>query len=173
MSETTGTSLQVRPIQKSDDAPLAKLIRQVMTEFGLDREGTGFQDPDLDHLSQTYAGENALFLTVLLDGEVLGGGGFAPMPHEEPGTCELQRMYFSPSLRGRGVGVQILKNLLDSAKNTGYATCYLETMSGMDRARKLYEGFGFQKSAKRRSGNCGCNAYYSLDLTTLPNTPTS
>ncbi len=51
------------------------------------------------------------------------------------------------------------------AREMGYRTCYLETLAPMDRARDLYERFGFPplEIPMGDTGHLGCKRY-ALDL---------
>jgi putative acetyltransferase len=56
--------------------------------------------------------------------------------------------------------------VLDAAFDAGYTRCYLETMATMQRARALYESFGFERLPKPQgaTGHFGCDAWYAKDL---------
>ena len=43
------------------------------------------------------------------------------------------------------MGEKLLRHCLSVAKEQGYKSCYLETLSGMDAAMRLYEKVGFKK----------------------------
>lgn len=47
-----------------------------------------------------------------------------------------------------------------------YRECYLETLAQMDRARDLYERFGFLplEAPMGDTGHFGCNRWYALSL---------
>ena len=94
------------------------------------------------------------------------GGGIAPLQGEESGTCELRKMYFLPELRGFGAGGELISLCLEHARRLGYKRCYLETLTGMDSAQKLYEKHGFERipSALGRTGHFGCNRFYLRPL---------
>ena len=81
-------------------------------------------------------------------------------------TCELRKMYFLPSLRGLGAGTALIRHCLEFARSVGYAQCYLETLTGMDRAQALYEHVGFTRIAHSmgNTGHFGCNRFYLLSL---------
>jgi putative acetyltransferase len=57
-------------------------------------------------------------------------------------------MYLHPEIRGQGYGHELLSHCLDAAREHGFERCYLETMSQMAAARKLYLRFGFQETDK-------------------------
>ena len=74
--------------------------------------------------------------------------------------CELQKMYFAPEARGKGLGSKMMKICLDKAKEFGYEKCYLETLPYMEGARKLYTKVGF-KSLDKPLGDTG---HYSCNM---------
>ncbi|QSX40006.1 bifunctional helix-turn-helix transcriptional regulator/GNAT family N-acetyltransferase [Shewanella cyperi] len=135
---------EIRPLQAGDDAAIAAVIRAVSAEYGLTADkGYGVADPTLDCLSQVYGGEGACYWVINLDGEVLGGGGIAPLANE-PGVCELQKMYFMPQIRGKGLARRLANHALAFAVEAGYRACYLETTAVLSEAVKLYESIGFE-----------------------------
>ncbi|MGH8033619.1 MAG: GNAT family N-acetyltransferase, partial [Lysobacterales bacterium] len=113
-----------------------------------------------------YASPHSAFFVVERVGKVLGCGGFGPLAGGEAGVCELRKMYFDREIRGTGLGSQLLGAILDSARNTGYTLCYLETLENMQRARRLYEKHGFKaiEHAMGNTGHSSCNRFMTLDL---------
>jgi putative acetyltransferase len=59
-----------------------------------------------------------------------------------------------------------LRRCLEAARSLGFRQCYLETLTGMDAAQKLYRRVGFQPLPKAlgNTGHFGCNRFYLLDL---------
>jgi putative acetyltransferase len=159
-----------RPIEARDDPAVAAIIRAVMPEFGADGPGFAIHDPEVGAMSRAYVGADAVYLVVELDGRVVGGGGIAPLRGGPPGVCELQKMYFLPELRGRGVGRALLLELLERARELGYRSCYLETLSGMDAAQRLYRALGFAPRCAPlgATGHSGCDRWYERDLARTP-----
>ncbi len=51
----------IRPIQKNDNSPLAKIIRQVMEEFGVNLPNTVYTDPTTDHLFELFQKDRAVY----------------------------------------------------------------------------------------------------------------
>ncbi|MGL4222438.1 MAG: GNAT family N-acetyltransferase, partial [Shewanella sp.] len=68
--------------------------------------------------------------------------GIAPLANNA-GICELQKMYFMPEIRGKGLAKRLALLALDFARQTGYQSCYLETTAILKEALKLYEHLGF------------------------------
>jgi putative acetyltransferase len=159
--------LTFRPIQPQDDAAVAAIIRQVMPEFGADGPGFALHDPEVDHMSAAYSLPGAAYFVVVgEDGQVMGGAGVAALEGGEPGICELRKMYFLRSARGKGMGEALLRHCLEAAKTLGYRSCYLETFSGMDQAIRLYGKLGFKPlcSPLGRTGHGGCDHWFALEL---------
>lgn len=156
-----------RPIRPEDDAAVAAIIRRVMPEFGADGPGFALLDSEVDHMSTAYSAPGAAYFVVVGEaGQVLGGGGFAALQGGDPGVCELRKMYFLPEARGRGLGEALLRHCLEVARNLDYRTCYLETLTGMDQAIRLYAKVGFRPlcSPLPRTGRCGCDRWFALEL---------
>ena len=147
---------------------MAAVIRAVMPEFGADGPGFAIHDPEVDHMSAAYAGPGAAYFVVVdATGQVVGGAGVAPLEGGEPGVCELRKMYFLPAARGQGVGEALLRHCLTVARDRGHRTCYLETLSGMDQAIRLYRKLGFRAlcAPLGRTGHGGCDQWFALELT--------
>jgi putative acetyltransferase len=156
----------IRPIDAADDAAMASIIRAVMPEFGAVGDGFAINDPEVDWMSRAYAQPRSAYFVVERDGAVLGGGGVAPLEGGDPGTCELRKMYFLPALRGSGAGRALMERSLDAARGFGFTQCYLETLCGMDAARRLYErsGFALIDAPMGATGHGGCNTFYLREL---------
>lgn len=165
--KSTKTSLPFtfRPIQKADIDQVAKLIRQVMTEYDCVGAGYSINDPEIDDMYEAYQEERAAFFVIEQKGEVLGCGGIGPLSKAED-TCELKKMYFYEELRGYGWGKRLLVHCLETARQMAYKRCYLETVERMKEAIVLYEKMGFEKSCSQigDTGHSSCETYYIKNL---------
>ena len=157
---------QLRPIRPEDDTAVASIIRAVMPEFGADGPGFAIHDPEVDGMSSAYSIPRAAYWVIEMQGRVVGGGGIAPLQGGETSTAELRKMYFLPEARGIGAGSALLRHLLRIAEEFGFAHVYLETLTGMDAAQRLYEHLGFRRLDKQLgcTGHFGCNRFYMLDF---------
>lgn len=158
---------KIRAISPHDDARIAYIIRTVMPEFGAVGEGFAINDPEVDWMSKAYNAPRSAYFVIELEGQVLGGGGIAPLRGaSNPRICELRKMYFLPALRGLGAGHALLDACLEKARGFGFELCYLETLTGMDRAAALYQAAGFRSLDKPMgdTGHTGCNRYFSKSL---------
>ncbi|MFV8454523.1 bifunctional helix-turn-helix transcriptional regulator/GNAT family N-acetyltransferase [Vibrio owensii] len=134
----------LRPLTKADNSQVADVIRKVSAEYGLTADkGYGVADPTLDDMYSVYDQQGAAYWVVEYQGEIVGGGGFAPLAGE-PNVCELQKMYFLPQTRGHGLAKRIVSLSLQLAKQFGYQQCYLETTECLREAVGLYEKLGFE-----------------------------
>ncbi|MBS0228417.1 MAG: GNAT family N-acetyltransferase [Proteobacteria bacterium] len=156
----------LRQIRPDDDADIATIIRTVMPEFGADGAGFAIHDPEVNWMSRAYAAPRHAYFVIERDGRVLGGAGVAPLTGADTTICELRKMYFLPEARGMGAGTAIMARCLDAARGLGFRQCYLETLTGMDAAQRLYERSGFLRidGPLGATGHGGCNTFYLRDL---------
>lgn len=157
----------IRPIEAKDDSAVATIIRDVLTEYGANRPGFAWQDPELDYMTRAYSGPGRGYWVIESSGKILGGGGIAEFSCELEAVCELQKMYLLPESRGRGHGFQLLRLILEAAREQGYQHCYLETMASMKKAARLYGKMGFSslQHPLGDSGHNACDNWYLKALT--------
>jgi putative acetyltransferase len=153
---------RLRPVTPADNAALAAVLRAVMAEFGAAGEGSSALDPEVDDIAGAYGPPGCAYFVVDEGGLVVGGGGLGPLAGGDPGTCELRKMYLLARGRGHGAGRAVLTRCLETARALGYERMYLETMTTMTGARRLYERNGFTPVAKPlgHTGHFGCDAWY-------------
>lgn len=150
----------IRFIEPHDNPKIARVIREVLMTVGAPKKGTAYEDKTLDKLFETYNIPRCAFFVVEENGKILGGAGISPLEGGNGEICELQKMYFSQAVRGRGIGTEMMKTCLNFAKENGFSGCYLETLPFMKAAQKLYKKSGF-KEIKARMGSTG---HYSCDV---------
>jgi putative acetyltransferase len=145
---------------------MAAIIRSVMPEFGADGPGFAIHDPEVNTMCAAYNAARRCYFVVTLENEVCGGGGIAPLDGAADDVCELRKMYFLPKLRGLGAGGELIDRCLQAARDFGFTKCYLETLTGMERAQRLYlkHGFGRLEKAMGDTGHFGCNRFYLKPL---------
>jgi len=147
--------LQIRAIKASDNEELAALLRSILIEMGVPKVGTAYADKALDCMYETYDVDQAEYFVIEEDGKLLGGAGIAALASYDGPVCELQKMYISASLRGKGIGKQLMDVCLDFAKTSGFEQVYIETMPYMEAAQKLYKKSGFEYI----DGPMGCTGH--------------
>ena len=155
----------IREIQQKDNAALAKIVRTVILEMGAPTIGTAYEDKATDQLFETYQKEKAIYFVLEHNQKVVGGVGIAQLDNFDGNVCELQKMYFLPEARGRGLGSKMIIICLEKAKEFGFESCYLETLPYMKDAVKLYKKNGFQNLDKPMGNTC----HYSCDVWMIKN----
>lgn len=150
----------IRSITKNDNASIARVIRKVLIDHGVPKVGTAYADVYLDQMFEHYQKEGSHYFILEEEGEVIGGGGIGSLANYTGNVCELQKMYFLPKARGRGLGTKMIDTCLNEAEKMGYESCYLETMDYMEAARKLYKKYGFEVL----NGPLGDTGHYSCGV---------
>lgn len=158
--------ITTRLIEKKDNAILAKIVRQVMEEFGVNLPDTVYTDPTTDHLFELFQKDKAVYNVAEVDGKVVGGGGIYPTDGLPDGVCELVKMWLLPEARGLGLGRAMIEKCLQQAKELGFNKVYLESMPELKQALNIYEKFGFQylKAQMGNSGHTGCQKWMIKSL---------
>ena len=159
--------LNYRKIEPADDKALAELIRANLGYYHLDIAGTVYFDPELDHMSGFYNSDpqKRVYFTALDEaGHVIGGAGVAEFSGIA-NCAELQKLYLSSTVRGRGYGKELLRLAESWARSAGYKNLYLETHTNLAVAIKLYEREGFRQIGKPASAvHGGMDRFYLKGL---------
>jgi putative acetyltransferase len=158
----------IRPVTKSDNPAIAKIIRTVMPEFGAGGAGFAIHDNEVDDIFGSYSHPRCAYFVCEIDGKIVGGGGVAPLLNGDPNVCELKKMYFLPEGRGLGLGSKLLDGCIQAARDIGFEYCYLETFNTMKDAMVLYQKKGFEKipGPMGNTGHFACDTFYGLKLKT-------
>ena len=160
----------LRPITAADDVAIERVIRAVLVEFGADKPGFAWADPELGRLSSAYHAnadpKAAYWVVEVADHGIVGGGGYAHLAGGDPALCELQKMYLLPAARGLGAGRALIHTCMNAAKTDGYSRMYLETLRSMTAAQALYRSEGFEPLAAPlgTTGHGGCDCWFTRDL---------
>ena len=150
-------SIIIREIQSNDNVEIAAIVRNVLMEMGAPKVGTAYADPYLDSLFEVYAVPKAIYFVVENNGKIIGGAGIKQLDNSDENICELQKMYFLPEARGLGLGKKLMDLCIEKATEFGFDGCYIETMTYMNAAQKLYRKSGFEYLEKQ-IGNTGHNS---------------
>ncbi len=152
--------LFIREATNDDCEQVKSLVFGVLHEYELkpDPKDT---DADLNNIELNYHHRGGLF-EVLVDCEetIVGTVGIYPIDLH---TCELRKMYFAKSIRGKGYGRKLLERTLKQAKFYGFSTMTLETASVLKEAIHLYESVGFRQFIPEHKAE-RCDSAYMLEL---------
>jgi len=151
----------IRNIEPIDNKTLAEIVRSSLAEFGLDKPGTVYYDDTTDHLYELFQTTKSAYFVALVNNEIVGGAGIFPSNGLPSNTCELVKMYLKKNARGMGLGKSLIAKCLDTARETGYAQVYLETMPELKNALSVYEKFGFYylSGPMGNTGHFGCDRW--------------
>ena len=96
---------------------------------------------DMDNIQQNYFQQDGIFLVILDEQELIGTGGIRKL---EADLCELKRLWVLTEYHGRGLGYQMIQELLSFAREKGYERIRLETDPiRQKRAMEFYKRLGF------------------------------
>ncbi|WGV99162.1 GNAT family N-acetyltransferase [Vibrio sp. YMD68] len=144
--------LTIREIQPKDDSAISHIITKVGQEYGAVGEGFGPSDAEVSEMSAYYTKERrSHYFVALIDDTIVGGSGIAPF-NDSKVTCELKKLFLLSEGRGVGLGKKLTLACLDMAKTLGFTHCYLDTLSSMGDAIRLYEKLGFEHLDKPLEG---------------------
>ncbi len=132
----------IRLIQKQDNVQVARVIRDVLTEFGAVGEGYSINDVEIDDMSWNYRHKSTVItwsrIKTSWSDEAALGRWRAVQIH-----LRISKNVFSSGDPWPRTGQRLLVTLIDDARQRGYKKCYLETLDRMWRANALYQKNGF------------------------------
>ena len=160
------SSYIIREILPQDNLQIRNVIRDVFVELKLPLVGTAYADSETEFMYESFQNDREKYFVIEINGLILGGGGIKPLNNGDYNTCELQKMYFSKSIRGIGLGREMLDKCLDFALASKFKICYLETIAKLGLAINLYEKLGFKKISGPlgNTSHCSCDVYMTKDL---------
>jgi putative acetyltransferase len=158
-------NFSIRPIDAADNTVIAKIIRDILTEFGANKPGTVFYDPTTDNLYKLFSTPGSAYFVSVWEGKIVGGCGIFPTPGLPDGCCELVKLYLLSQARGHGLGLLLMEKCFQKAIDFGFKQIYLETMPELHNAIGLYEKAGFSYLP----GPLGCSGHFGCDLWMIRN----
>lgn len=160
----TSTDPAVRLVAAATPAELdcaRALFRAYADSLGFGLDFQGFEE-ELAALPGEYA-EPAGTIVLAWVGEE-AAGCVALRPLDEPGACEMKRMYVRPGHQGRGLGRRLAARLLADARQRGYRVMRLDTIDSMAPAIALYESLGFRRIGPYRYNPIPGAAFFEATL---------
>ena len=156
----------IREITQDDNLNLSNVIREVLIEIGVPKKGTAYSDPELDFMFEAYNKKRSIYYVVEYDEKIYGGAGISHLNEADQNICELQKMYFLPSIRGKGLGDQMIEKCLSFALDNKFKYCYIETLPYMKAAQKLYlkKGFSYIEGPIGNTGHTSCDVWLIKNL---------
>ena len=125
----------IRPMTETDLAQVADLERACFSIPWSERT-----------LRESLAKPEYLFLVAEEEGQVVGYGGLLQVMDEG----DITNIAVAEARRGRGIGLELTKGLLEAGRKRGIAMFTLEVRAGNERAVRLYEKLGFHSEGVRK-----------------------
>jgi putative acetyltransferase len=158
-------AISLWPAQSSSDWEHAQAILAEYGEsLGVDLSFQYF-DAELADLPAAYCGEGEVFLLASVDDALAGCCALRTMlDASEANACEMKRLYVRPAFRGFGLGRALVETLMQRAREAGYGTMFVDTLSDMEAARELYASLGFEPTEPYYFNPLPGAHYFRVDL---------
>jgi carbonic anhydrase len=159
------TGVVIAQAQSDGDYALARtLFEEYAKTIGVD---LCFQDfsTELGRLPVMYGPPSGALLTMKVNNDVAGCVGVRRFRDD---ICEMKRLYVRPSFRGRRLGRRLAMAIAGRARDMGYRTMVLDTLSSMAAAHELYLSMGFTRAPAYYSNPLPDVTCLALDLRERP-----
>ncbi|XOV68659.1 MAG: GNAT family N-acetyltransferase [Fluviicola sp.] len=156
----------IHEIEPADNKALAKVIRTVLEEHGMNKPGTVYTDPTTDQLYELFQTPRSVYYVVRSQEKVVGGCGIYPTDGLREGCAELVKLYLLAEARGKGIGKILLERCAADAAQMNYHQLYLESMPELSNAVLLYESVGYKRITEPmgNSGHFACDLWMVKEL---------
>ena len=127
-------------------AEIRSIFLKEMNNVSSEEKRINIEKTNLEYFRKTLC-DNTFISWIALDNEEIiatGGLSFSVVPPCFPVTdgkvAYIMNMYTFPIYRNRGIGTELLKRIIDEAKQLGYKKI---TLNATEMGRPLYEKYGF------------------------------
>jgi len=127
---------------QADIDTIRGLFEEYWNSFGFTPCFQGF-DREVAALPGAYAPPGGRLGLAVLDGEAAGCVALRRFDAER---CEAKRLYVRAAFRGRGLGRDLLRWVIDEARAAGYREMVGDTMPVMSQALEMYDRLGFERT---------------------------
>src|SRR5260221_1827163 len=141
--------LTISQVQSKDQiAAVQELLREYITWWAETEPEDFAQAPtfldwekDIAMLPGIFIPPAGRLLLAMQDGQP---AGYVCLKGHDATTAELKRLYVRPAFRGQNIGWQLVKVLVDEARQSGYHRIVLDTHTSMQKAQAIYEAVDFR-----------------------------
>lgn len=126
---------------KEEFSVAKKLFREYSKCIKIDLSFQNFEN-ELEEIKKQYREPEGGIILIKYNLEFIGCAGIRKF---KDNIAELKRMYIKPGYRGVGLGKKLLEIALLRAKELDYSKIYLDTLSSMKSAVKIYKTAGFKE----------------------------
>jgi ribosomal protein S18 acetylase RimI-like enzyme len=137
-----------------------ELFDEYARELGVDLCFQNFTS-ELANLDTMYSAPAGRLLLARGDGQIIGCVGVRRWSEN---ACEMKRLYVRAVARGLGVGRRLAEASIEAARELGYETMLLDTLTTMAAAQDLYRSLGFRETASYYSNPLPQVTYMKLNL---------
>ena len=153
--------LQARTPHEMDE--VRRLFREYEVYLNVDLCFQQFE-AELANLPGRYAPPSGILLLAKDRQKAVGCGALRRLDTIQDRTCEMKRLYVKPEGRGRGIGKQIARRLIQEGVRLGYSAMLLDTLDRLDGAIHLYESLGFVRTDPYYDNPLPDVVYWKLNL---------
>lgn len=118
-------------------------------------------DAELEHPDAKYGLPDGRLYIAFWNGEPVGCIGLRKLDDQ---NCEMKRLYVRHAYRGRHIGSRLVRQIIQDAKEIGYAHMLLDTLPFLKRAIHMYKACGFYEIASYNGNPMPTLVYLKLDL---------
>lgn len=118
-------------------------------------------DDEIKNLESKYGQPYGRLYIAYCKGEPAGCIGLRKIDDR---ICEMKRLYVRPGFRGKNIGKQLIRRIIEDAKEIGYAHMLLDTLPFLESALHLYKGFGFYEIESYNDSPVSASIYMRLNL---------
>ena len=168
--DLNGNELVLRNAEKSDAEILLPYLKRVCGESRyLMRESDEVEEITLEKeecfIDSHNEGDGSLLVIAELDGQYVGNASF--------NRCGLSRrtkhradigIALYDDFTGRGIGSKLFEVILDVIKQSGFEQAELTVVEGNERAKHMYEKYGFIETGRTPKANKYDDGTYADDI---------
>lgn len=118
-------------------------------------------EEELKNLEQKYGMPEGRLYLAYCDGKLAGCIGLKKIDEI---NCEMKRLYVRPQFRGRRIGNELVRQIIEDAKEIGYHFMLLDTLPFLESALHMYQKFGFYEIESYNDSPMENSIYMRLEL---------
>jgi len=133
--------LFIRKAVTADEATIYQMICD-LEDAAIDRDG--FKNAFRSNTAAT----NITYFIAELNGKPVGmvSCHIQPLLHHAALVSEIQEMYVAPQYRSKNIGNELMKHVVEHAKNEGAVQIEVTSRGTRENAHRFYQKEGFEKS---------------------------
>lgn len=158
-------SLTIRNFNGDDiDYLIARHQTIYPAEYGFSQNFANDVNRIIHKFVEDFDKEKECILIAELDGKRVGSIAIAKSNED---TAQLRFFLLEPEARGKGIGKKLIENVIEFSRNKGYKHMFLETVSKLEVARRIYKSRGFEITSTHENPDWGegiLEEHWEMDL---------